>query len=35
MQGCECALGEEGAQAVERDALHVESTHYWTETDVP
>ena len=35
MRGRECALGVEGVQAIERDALHVESMHYGTETDVP
>ena len=35
MQGRECALREEGVQAIKRDVLHVESTHYGTETDVP
>ena len=34
-RGCECTLGEEGVQAIKRDALHAESTHYGTEMDVP
>ena len=33
--GHECALGEEGAQAIKRDALHAESTQHGTEMGVP
>ena len=34
-RGHECALGKEGAQAIEGEALHVEHSSQGTEADVP
>ena len=35
LRGHECTLSEEGAQAIEREALHAEHSSQGTEADVP